>query len=252
MVLRMSWRAKHLYSVLVVAFLLYLGIGLIFYPPILTRYWIPVLVSLYLLAYLGLPLLRKLTQKNSENPSLQKIADIMNEALNENPSLNNFRSELDSFSPDNAYVRLVNDYIFREYASEKVYDRIKDSVANYYFYCFTGWAFGAVAILSVLGLALNLIFFLSQGRFLTRPLFTGLSPQTLAVAWFVLIFILGGLSVWFSIYFRSAVADAEKKRAQNLYMLLISSRKKEIKALVARLADDEDLQAIAAEKLRVP
>ena len=248
----MSWRVKHLYSVLVVAFLLYLGIGLIFYPPVLTRYWIPVLVSLYLLAYLGLPLLRKLAQKNSDDPSLQKIADIMNRALNENPSLSNFRRELDSFSPDNAYVWLVNDYIFREYTSEKVYDRIKDSVANYYFYSFTGWAFGAVAILSALGLALNLTFFLSQGRFLTQPLFTELSPQILAVAWFAIIFILGGLSACCCVYFRSVVAEAENRRAQNLYIFLISSREQEIKALVARLADDEDLQAITAEKLRVP
>ena len=157
----MGWRAKHLYSVLVVAFLLYLGIGLIFYPPILTRYWIPVLISLYLVAYLGLPLLRKLFQKNLENPSLQKIADIMNEALEEIRSSSSLAGELVSFSPDNAYVRLVNDYIFREYTSEKVYDRVKDSVANCYFYYSTGWAFGVVAILSALGLLLNLVFFLS-------------------------------------------------------------------------------------------
>lgn len=248
----MSWRAKHLYSVLVVAFLLYLGIGLIFYPPILTRYWIPVLISLYLVAYLGLPLLRKLSQKNLENPSLQKIADIMNEALKEIPSLDNVRSELDSFSPDNAYVRLVNDYIFREYTSEKVYDRVKDSVANCYFYYSTGWAFGVVALLSAFGLALNLVFFLSQGRFLVQPLFTGLSPQMLAAAWFALIFVVGGLSAWGSFYFRSDVAEAEKRRAQNLYMFLIISRKNEIKELVRRLSEDKDLREIACEKLRVP
>jgi len=177
----------------------------------------------------------------------------MNEALKEIPPSSNLQGEIDPFVPDNAYVRLVNDYIFREYTSDKVYDRIKDSIANCYFYYSTGWAFGVVGILSALGLVLNLVFFLSQGRFLVRPLFTGLSPQMLAVTWFALIFILGGLSCWGSFYFRSDVAEAEKRRAQNLYMFLIISRKNEIAELVQILNKDEDLLAIACgKKLRVP
>jgi len=201
------------------------------------------------MSYLGLPLLRKLAQRNSENASLQKIANIMTEALNENPLL---RNELHAFTADNAYVRLVNDYIFREYTSDKVYDRVKDSIANYYFYYFTGWAFAVVAILSGLGFLLNLVFFVTQTRFLVQPLFSGPSPQMMAATWLALIFTLGGLSFWLSRYFRSHVAEAENRRAQNLYILLISFRKKEIKALVSKLADDEDLRAIAREKLRVP
>lgn len=243
----MGWQAKHLYSVLVVGFLLYLGIGVIFYPPILSRYWVPVLVSLYLLAYLGLPILRKLAQKEIEGPSLERIAGIMNEVLQQDPALKLVKEEIQAFTVDNAYMRVVNDYVFREFTSDKVFDRIKDSIANYYFYRFTAYSFLLIACLAAIGGIINLLFYLSEGYLLFEPIFIDTPLWAMAMIWFALIAVSYCLYHYFTL-----LSTRHMQRVINLNMLVINQNCNEIKRLTALLSKDENLKRIAKSSLKVP
>lgn len=238
----MSWRVKHLYAVLVVAFLIYSGIGLLFYSPLLTFKWIPALLSLYLLAYLLLPFLRKFTSAEFENEPLERIAKILKD---------NTKCSYDFDDIDNAYVRLTNDWIFRNCPSNKYYDRIKDTIANYYFNFFTAISLGIVAVFALIALLTNLGSFLTSKTFLLTSVVQIFNLPAKPITAFGINGLVLIPSLLFGWRFFSLSKDHEE-RAKNQYMLLISKSEEQIKELAEMLKDDPYLQKIANSKINIP
>lgn len=243
----MGWQAKHLYGVMVLGFLLYLGVGVIFYPPILYRYWVPTLVSLYLLAYLFLPSLRKPAQKRLESPSLQQIVSIMNEVLQQDPALKSMKGEIQSFTTDNAYVRVVSDYVFREFTPARVFDRVKDSIANFYFYIFTAYGFGIVACLIAIGGMIDVSFYLVEDHWLFKPIFSDMPFGVQIISWLAMLVLCYFLYRYFNL-----LSTQHEQRAVNLNIFVIRKNRAEIEKLTMLLGTDENLKSIAKLMLKVP
>jgi len=251
----MNWLSKHFYGSVLTIFIIFFFISLFFYYPIIKIgwYWIPTVVVLYFFGYILLPVFRKWgnIDEKLEKPILERIAKIINDSLKIDEELQKYFPKDFEFKSKNAYVRVVNDYSFREYSSRLIFDRVKTSVADYYFYNFMATGFKICIFIDIFAFFIYIIFkyvninnlFIDPSlMFLGRPL-----QETILLAIFVGIFCYITAK-----YFMNIANNIHKKRTQNLRFLLIHQQEDKIKNLINYLKEDEDLRLIAREDIDIP
>ena len=123
-------------------------------------YWIPTVALLYCFGYILLPVFRKLgnIDEKLEKPILERIAKSINDSLKTDKELQKYFPKDFEFKSNNAFVRLINDYTFREFSSGPVFDRDKTSRADYYFYNFMAIGFKIGIIIDVVAFFVYIIF----------------------------------------------------------------------------------------------
>jgi len=244
----MNWVSKHFYGAASALFIVFFFVGIFFYYPILKIgwYWIPIAVAFYFFVYLLLPLLRKFKNINEklEKPILERIAKIINDSLRTDKELQKYFPDF-KFKSKNAYVRLISDYSFREFTSSPVFDRVKTSIADYYFYNFMSISFGLCVFIDVLAFTVYAI--LKFLRINTSLMFLGLQPERA-----ILLGITSGILLYLVKRYFLNVANKHGKRTQNLRLLLIHQQEDKIKNMINYLKEDENLRSIAKEDLDIP
>lgn len=150
---KMNWLSKQFYGTVLTVFVIFFFVGFFFYSPILNIgwYWVPLIAVLYFFGYIFLPFFRKFNNLDEklEKPILERITKIINDSLKIDKELQEYFPKDFEFKSKNAYVRLINDYTFREFSSSLVFDRVKTSVADYYFYNFIAISFKMGIIIDV-------------------------------------------------------------------------------------------------------
>lgn len=246
----MNWQTKQFYGSILTIFIVLFFTGVFFYRSILEMgfYWIPVLAVLYLFGYILLPIFRKLgkVDENLEKPILERIAKILNDSLKNDKDLQEYFPKDFEFKSKNAYVRLINDYSFRKFSSPLVFDRVKNSVADYYFYNFMAIGFKICIFIDIIAFIVYMA--LKYSNYETTLMFLGLSPQeTILLAFFS-----GGFCYIAAKYFEKIANNVHGKRVRNLRFLLIYQQEEKIKDLISYLKKDENLRWIAKEDIEIP
>jgi hypothetical protein len=210
-------------------------------------YWIPTVALLYFFGYILLPVFRKWgnIDEKLEKPILECIAKIINDFLKTDKELQDYFPKDFEFKSKNAYVRLINDYSFREFSSTLVFDRIKTSVADYYFYNFMTTGFKICIFIDALAFFIYIAFKYSNCD--TSLMFLGLPLQEA-----ILLAIFSGIFCYMVAKYFMNIANTHGKRTQNLRFLLIHQQESKIKNLVNYLKKDENLRLIAREDIDIP
>ncbi|MBA7592839.1 hypothetical protein ES708_35033 [subsurface metagenome] len=250
----MNWLSKHFYGSILTIFIIFFFIGVFFYHPIMNMglYWIPTVALLYFFGYILLPVFRKWgnIDEKLEKPILERIAKIINDSLKADKELQGYFPKDFEFKSKNAYVRLINDYSFREFSSALVFDRIKTSVADYYFYNFMATGFKICIFIDIFAFSIYTAFKFLNINILSIDLslmFLGLPLQgTILLATFA------GIFCYIAAKYFMNIANTHRKRTQNLRFLLIHQQEDKIKNLINYLKEDEDLRLIAKEKIDIP
>lgn len=251
----MNWLSKHFYGSILTIFIIFFFTGVFFYRPIMEMglYWIPTIALLYFFGYILLPVFRKWgnIDEKLEKPILERIAKIINDSLKTDKELQEYFPKDFEFKSKNAYVRLINDYSFREFSSTLVFDRVKDSVADYYFYNFMAIGFKICIFIDALAFFIYIIFkcvninslFIDPSlMFLGRPLQEA-----------ILLAIFSGIFCYIAAkYFMKIANNIHGKRVRNLRFLLIYQQEEKIKDLISYLKKDENLRLIAREDIDIP
>ena len=245
----MNWSSKQFYGSVLTIFIILFFIGVFFYHPIMKMgwYWIPTVAVLYFVGYLLLPILRKSynIDEKLEKPILERIVNIINESLKVDKELQEYFPKDFEFKSRNAYVRLINDYSFREFSSDLVFDRVKTSVADYYFYNFMAIGFKICIIINVIAFFVHTAF--KYSNIDTSSMFLGLPFQKA-----ILLAIVSGIVCYIAAKYFMNIANIHGKRAKNLRFLLIHQQKDKIKSLISYLKEDENLRLIAREDIDIP
>lgn len=211
-------------------------------------YWIPTVALLYFFGYILLPVFRKWgnIDEKLEKPILERIGKIINESLKADKELREYFPKDFEFKSRNAYVRLINDYSFREFSSSLVFDRVKTSVADYYFYNFMAIGFKVCIFIDALAIFIYIMFRYSNCD--TSLMFSGLPLQEA-----ILLAIVSGIGCYIAAkYFMNIANNIHGKRVRNLRFLLIHKQEGEIKKLINLLKEDENLRLIAREDIDIP
>ncbi|MGB6370880.1 MAG: hypothetical protein WBF68_07595 [Atribacterota bacterium] len=250
----MNWSSKQSYGTIITAFIIFFFTGILLYRPILKAswYWVPIAAMLYFFGYILLPVFRKWgnIDEKLEKPILERIAKIINDSLKADKELQKYFPKDFEFKNRNAYVRLVNDYSFREFSSALVFDRVKASVADYYFYNFMAVGFKVCIIIDIFTffiytifkyLNINILFIDTSLMFLGRP-----------VQEATLLAIFTGIFCWIAAKYFLKIANIHGKRAQNIRFLLIHQQVDKINGLINYLKEDENLRLIARENINIP
>ena len=216
-------------------------------------YWIPTVALLYFFGYILLPVFRKLDNidEKLEKPILERIAKIINDSLKTDKELQKYFPEDFKFKSKNAYVRVINDYSFREYSSRLIFDRVKTSVADYYFYNFMAIGFKICIFIDALAFSIYIAFKFSNINILSIDpslMFLG-RPLKEAI---LLAVVLGIICYKIAKYFIKIANNIHGKRVRNLRFLLIHKQEDKIKDLVNHLKEDENLRLIAREDIDIP
>ena len=251
----MNWLSKHFYGSVLTVFIIFFFISLFFYYPIIKIgwYWIPTVVLLYFFGYILLPVFRKWgnIDEKLEKPILERIAKIINDSLKTDKELQKYFPKDFKFKSKNAYVRVINDYSFREFSSRLIFDRVKTSVADYYFYNFMAIGFKICIFIDAIAFFIYIIFKYSNINILfidTSLMFLGLPVQKAA-----LLAISSGIICYIAIkYFINIANNTHGKRVRNLRFLLIHQQEDKIKDLINYLKKDENLRLIAREDIDIP
>jgi len=204
--------------------------------------------TVILFGYILLPVFRRLDNLNEklEKPILERIAKIINDSLEADKELQGYFPKDFEFKSKNAYVRLINDYSFREFSSAPVFGRVKTSVADYYFYNFM--AIGFKICIFIDALAFFIYIALKYSNCNTSLMFLGLPVQEVA-----LLAIFSGIICYIiAKYFINIANNTHGKRVQNLRFLLIHQQEDEIKKLISCLKEDKNLRLIAKEDIEIP
>ena len=245
----MNWLSKQFYGTIFTVFVIFFFIGFFFYSPILNIgwYWVPLIAVLYFFGYIFLPFFRKFNNLDEklEKPILGRITKIINDSLKIDKELQEYFPKDFEFKSKNAYVRLINDYTFREFSSSLVFDRVKTSVADYYFYNFIAISFKMGIIIDVVAFFVYAIF--KYSNIDTSYMFIGLPLQEAA-----LLAIFSGIFCYMVAKYFMNIANVHGKRAQNLRFLLIHKQEDKIKKLINYLKEDENLRLIAKEDIDIP
>ena len=215
-------------------------------------YWIPTVALLYCFGYILLPVFRKWgnIDEKLEKPILERIAKIINDSLKINKELQKYFSKDFEFKSKNAYVRLINDYIFRKFSSGLVFDRDKTSRADYYFYNFMAIGFKMGMIIDVIAFFVYIIFKYSNISILfidTSLMFLGKPLQEA-----ILLAIVSAIGCYMAAKYFMNIANTHGKRAQYLRFLLVYQLEDKIKDLINYLKEDENLRLIAKEEIDIP
>jgi len=246
---KMNWLSKHFYGSVLTIFIIFFFIGVFFYHPIMNMglYWIPTVALLYFFGYILLPVFRKLDNidEKLEKPILERIAKIINDFLKTDKELQGYFPKDFEFKSKNAYVRLINDYSFREFSSTLVFDRVKTSVADYYFYNFMAISFKICIFIDALAFFIYIAFKYSNCN--TSLMFLGLPLQEA-----ILLAIFSGIFCYIAAKYFMNIANTHRKRTQNLRFLLIHQQEGEIKKLINCLKEDKNLRLIAREDIDIP
>jgi len=244
----MNWLSKHFYGSVLTVFIIFFFISLFFYYPIIKIgwYWIPTVVVLYFFGYILLPVFRKWgnIDEKLEKPILERIAKIINDSLKTDKELQKYFPKDFEFKTKNAYVRLINDYSFREFSSPLVFDRVKTSVADYYLYNFMAKGFNICTFIDIFAISIYIAFNFSNCN--TSLMFLGLPLQEA-----ILLAIFSGIFCYIAAKYFMNIANTHRKRTQNLRFLLIHQQESKIKNLVNYLKEDENLRLIAKEKIDI-
>jgi len=251
----MNWSSKQSYGTIITAFIIFFFSGILLYYPILkvSWYWVPIAAMLYFFGYILLPVFRKLDNidEKLEKPILERIAKIINDSLKNDKELQEYFPKDFEFKSKNAYVRLINDYSFREFSSTLVFDRVKDSVADYYFYNFMAIGFKICIFIDALAFFIYIIFkYVNINSLFIDPslMFLGLPVQKAA-----LLAIFSGVFCYIAAkYFMKIANNIHGKRVRNLRFLLIYQQEEKIKDLISYLKKDENLRLIAREDIDIP
>ncbi len=250
----MNWLSKHFYGSVLTVFIIFFFISLFFYYPIIKIgwYWIPTVVLLYFFGYILLPVFRKWgnIDEKLEKPILERIAKIINDSLKTDKELQKYFPKDFKFKSKNAYVRVINDYSFREFSSRLIFDRVKTSVADYYFYNFMAIGFKICIFIDALAFFIYIIFkYVNINSLFIDPslMFLG-RPLQEAI---ILAVVLGIICYIIAKYFMD-IANTHGKRTQNLRFLLIHQQESKIKNLVNYLKEDENLRLIAKGNIDIP
>jgi hypothetical protein len=246
---KMNWLSKHFYGSVLTVFIIFFFISLFFYHPIMHMglYWIPTVALLYFFGYILLPFFRRADNLNEklEKPILERIAKIINDSLKTDKDLRECFSKDFEFKSKNAYVRVINDYSFREYSSSLVFDRVKTSVADYYFYSFMAIGFKVCIFIDALAIFIYIMFKYSNCD--TSLMFLGLPLQEA-----ILLAIVSGIGCYIAAKYFINIANTHRKRTQNIRFLLIHKQEDKIKDLVNHLKKDKNLRLIAREDIDIP
>jgi len=200
-----------------------------------------------------LPVFRKWgnIDEKLEKPILERIAKIINDSLETDKELQKYFPKDFKFESKNAYVRVINDYSFREFSSRLIFDRVKTSVADYYFYNFMAIGFKICIFIDAIAFFIYIIFKYSNINILfidTSLMFLGLPVQKAA-----LLAISSGIICYIAIkYFINIANNTHGKRVRNLRFLLIYQQEDKIKDLINYLKEDENLRLIARENIDIP
>lgn len=199
-----------------------------------------------------LPVFRKWgnIDEKLEKPILERIAKIINDSLKTDKGLQKYFPKDFKFKSKNAYVRVINDYSFREYSSRLIFDRVKTSVADYYFYNFMAIGFKICIFIDAFAFFIYIIFkYVNINNLFIDPslMFLG-RPFQEAI---ILAVVLGIICYIIAKYFMN-IANTHGKRTQNLRFLLIHQQENKIKNLVNYLKEDENLRLIAREDIDIP
>ena len=216
-------------------------------------YWIPTVALLYFFGYIFLPFFRKFNNLDEklEKPILERIAKIINDSLKTDKELQKCFPKDFEFKSKNAYVRVINDYSFREYSSRLIFDRVKTSVADYYFYNFMATGFKICIFIDIFAFSIYIAFKFLNIDILSIDLslmFLGLPLQEA-----ILLAIVSGIGCYIAAkYFMNVANNIHGKRTQNLRFLLIYQQEDKIKKLINYLKEDENLRLIAKEDIDIP
>ena len=250
----MNWLSKHFYGSMLTIFIIFFFIGIFFYHPIMHMglYWIPTVALLYFFGYILLPVFRKWgnIDEKLEKPILERIAKIINDSLKTDKELQKYFPKDFKFKGKNAYVRVINDYSFREYSSRLIFDRVKTSVADYYFYNFMAIGFKICIFIDIFAFFIYIIFKYVNinNLFIDLSLmFLGLPLQEA-----ILLAIFAGFFCYIAAKYFINIANTYRKRTQNLRFLLIHQQEDKIKKLINYLKEDENLRLIAKEDIDIP
>jgi hypothetical protein len=250
----MNWSSKQSYGTIITAFIIFFFTGILLYRPILKAswYWVPIAAMLYFFGYILLPVFRKWgnIDEKLEKPILERIAKIINNSLKTDKELQKYFPKDFEFKSRNAYVRLINDYSFREFSSNLVFDRVKISVADYYFYNFMAVGFKVCIIIDIFTFFIYTIFkYLNINNLFIDPslMFLGRPVQEAT-----LLAIFTGIFCWISAKYFLKIANIHGKRAQNIRFLLIHQQVDKINGLIDYLKEDENLRLIARENINIP
>lgn len=210
-------------------------------------YWIPTVAVLYFFGYILLPVFRKLDNidEKLEKPILERIAKIINDSLKADKELQGYFPKDFEFKSKNAYIRVINDYSFREFSSALVFDRVKTSVADYYFYNFMAIGFKICIFIDIIASSIYIAFNYSNCN--ASLMFLGLPLQEAA-----LLAIFAGVICYIAAKYFTNIANTHRKRTQNLRFLLIHQQEDKIKKLINYLKEDENLRLIAREDIDIP
>ena len=250
----MNWLSKHFYGSILTIFIIFFFTGVFFYRPIMEMglYWIPTIALLYFFGYILLPVFRKWgnIDEKLEKPILERIAKIINDSLKIDKELQKYFPKDFKVKSKNAYVRAINDYSFREFSSSLIFDRVKTSVADYYFYNFMAIGFKICIVIDVLAFFVYIMFkYVNINNLFIDPslMFLG-RPLQEAI---ILAVVLGIICYIIAKYFMN-IANTHGKRTQNLRFLLIHQQESKIKNLVNYLKEDENLRLIAKGDIDIP
>jgi hypothetical protein len=199
-----------------------------------------------------LPVFRKWgnIDEKLEKPILERIAKIINDSLKTDKELQKYFPKDFEFKSKNAYVRVINDYSFREFSSRLIFDRVKTSVADYYFYNFMAIGFKVCIFIDTFAFFIYIIFkYVNINNLFIDPSLMFLGRQLQEAI--ILAVILGIICYIIAKYFMN-IANTHGKRTQNLRFLLIHQQENKIKNLVNYLKEDENLLLIAKENIDIP
>ena len=215
-------------------------------------YWIPTVALLYCFGYILLPILRKLDNidEKLEKPILDRIAEIINDSLIIDKELQKYFPKEFEFKSKNAYVRLINDFIFREFSSDLIFDRDKTSRADYCFYNFMAIGFRMGIIIDVVAFFVYTIFKYSNINtvFIDTSLMFLCKPYQEAI----LLAIVSMIGCYIAAKYFTNIANIHGKRAQYLRFLIIHQLEDKIKNMINYLKEDENLRLIAKENINIP
>ena len=199
-----------------------------------------------------LPVFRKWgnIDEKLEKPILERIAKIINDSLKTDKELQKYFPKDFEFKSKNAYVRVINDYSFREFSSRLIFDRVKTSVADYYFYNFMAIGFKICIFIDALAFFIYIIFkYVNINNLFIDPSLMFLGRQLQEAI--ILAVVLGIICYIIAKYFMN-IANTHGKRTQNLRFLLIHQQESKIKNLVNYLKEDENLRLIAKGDIDIP
>jgi hypothetical protein len=250
----MNWLSKHFYGSILTVFIIFFFIGVFFYHPIMHMglYWIPAVALLYFFGYILLPFFRRADNLNEklEKPILERIAKIINDSLKTDKELRKHFPKDFEFKSKNAYVRVINDYSFREYSSRLIFDRVKTSVADYYFYNFMAIGFKICIFIDIFAFFIYIIFkYVNINNLFIDPslMFLGLPLQEA-----IILAIFAGIFCYIAAKYFMNIANTHRKRTQNLRFLLIHQQEDKIKDLINYLKEDENIRLVAREEIDIP